>query len=150
MTAGTEITDAEIAAQLDSAEVSTLSVARRLGVPHRRVAQVRERIKLPVYRRGRRVEEPTWEQALAARIVAEDDGHARWTGATHKRGTPVLNWGGSTWTAYRAVFARHYGREPVGNITPAPGCDRFRCVAGAHLEDRVIREQRRADQGGGA
>lgn len=147
MTTSVEITDEDIARALDSAEVSNLSVVQRLGCGYMRVREVRARLGLPAYRRGRRVSEATWEEALAARILVGDDGHAHWAGAEHHK-TPVLNWRRRTETAYRAVFRQHFGREPEGNV--GPWCEREHCVAGVHLEDRVMREERRRRETGGA
>ncbi|MBT3164035.1 hypothetical protein HTV80_13035 [Streptomyces sp. Vc74B-19] len=138
------VTDQEIARHLTSAEVSNRSVAQKLGVSWGRVDEVRQRLQLPTYRRGRRVPERSWEEAVRNRIKTVAGGHAEWTGSRHPLGTPLLSWQGRAETAYRAVFRLHYGRVPVGNIKHVPDCDVEHCVAGEHLEDRVMRDARRA------
>ncbi|WP_405893833.1 hypothetical protein OG272_16195 [Streptomyces sp. NBC_00104] len=148
MTTSTEVTDVEIARQLASADVSNLSVAKRLGVPWGRVDEVRQRKGLETFQRGRRAVEASWEEAVSRRVKPVEDGHAEWTGQTYPRGTPMLSWRGRAETAYRAVFRIRHGREPQGNITHAPSCVREFCVAGEHLEDRVLREERRCREGG--
>lgn len=65
-------------------------------------------------------------------------GHVRWTGST-SHGTPVVRQGSSTHSAYRVAFRLEYGREPVGPVTS--GCGMPSCVAGAHLEDRPMRQR---------
>lgn len=134
----------EVAAALDGAEVSNLSVARELGCGEGRVRRVRTAAGVPTSQRGRRRSAQTWEEAFAARVVAVDDGHAEWTGTLSKYGTPVLHLGLETQTAYRYAFRVHHGREPKGKTSPA--CGRAHCVAGGHLEDRVLREERRAKE----
>ncbi|CAL9433147.1 hypothetical protein SUDANB21_02092 [Streptomyces sp. enrichment culture] len=138
------VTDQEIARHLTSAEVSNRSVAQKLGVSWSRVDEVRQRLQLATYRRGRRVPEQSWEEAVRKRLKARDDGHAEWTGSRHPLGTPLLSWQGRSETAYRAVFRLHHGRVPVGNIRHVPDCDVEHCVAGEHLEDRAMRDARRA------
>jgi hypothetical protein len=150
MTTIAEVTDEQIARHLTSPEVSNLSVARALGVPWGRVDEVRQRLGLETYKRGRRVPERSVEEAVARRVKPVDDGHAEWTGGRHPSGTPVLSWRSHAETAYRAVFRMHYKREPQGNIRHVPSCGREHCVAGAHLEDRVLRARRQARENGGA
>lgn len=138
------VTDQEIARHLTSPEVSNRSVALELGVPWGRVDEVRRRLALPTYRRGRRVPERSWEEAMRKRIKKVAGGHAEWTGTRHPSGTPLLSWRGRSETVYRLVFRLHYGRVPEGNITHVPDCDVDHCVAGEHLEDRAMRDARRA------
>jgi hypothetical protein len=143
-----ETTGDQIARHLTSEDVSNLSVAQTLGVSTRQVAAVRKALGLATYRRGRRVPEATIEEAIARRVRPIDSGHAEWTGNVQANRSPMLFWRGMGQTAYRAVFRLHYGREPDGNISHT--CDRERCVAAAHLEDRVLRAERRAAETGGA
>jgi hypothetical protein len=49
---------------------------------------------------------------------------------------------GGAYSAYRAAFRLHHGREPEGTVTSA--CDELLCVSGTHVEDRPMREQRQA------
>ncbi|MFI9026380.1 hypothetical protein [Streptomyces sp. NPDC053560] len=91
--------------------------------------------------RQRTVPAASWREAFQARTVEMEDGHVHWTGATGKRGTPVLSFRGQVETAYRLAFRWHYRREPEGNVRPT--CDYPCCVAGGHLADRLMR-------GGGA
>ncbi|MGA5599553.1 hypothetical protein ACPCUF_00705 [Streptomyces griseoincarnatus] len=140
------VTDQEIARHLTSAEVSNRSVAQKLGVSWGRVDEVRQRLQLATFRRGRRVPEQSWEEAVRKRLKKRDGGHAEWTGSRHPLGTPLLSWQGRSHTAYRAVFRLHYGRDPEGNIKHVPDCDVEHCVAGEHLEDRAMRDARRAGE----
>ncbi|MEU0275970.1 helix-turn-helix domain-containing protein [Streptomyces sp. NPDC006307] len=135
------ITAKEIAAALDGAEVSNLAVARELGVGAERVRRVRAAAGVPPFQRGRQRSCETWAEALAARTLAVDGGHLQWTGPTNDHGTPVLRLGLEAQTAYRYAFRIHHGREAQGKTNPV--CGYPRCVAGGHLEDRVIREEKR-------
>ncbi|WP_327421876.1 hypothetical protein OG763_15170 [Streptomyces sp. NBC_01230] len=133
----------EIAAALDGT-VSNLAVARELGVGPERVRRVRVKEGVPVYPRGRRGSGESWAEAFAARTLAVDGGHLDWTGSLSEHGTPVLRVSRETETAYRYAFRVHHGREPQGKSGPV--CGFPRCVAGAHLEDRVMREERLAKE----
>ncbi|PWI09747.1 hypothetical protein DIZ27_14520 [Streptomyces sp. NWU339] len=143
----TEVTNEQIVRHLTSSEVSNLSVAQALGVPWGRVNEVRQQLGLETYQRGRRVPEKSWEEAVRRRVKPVSGGHAVWTGNRHPNGTPVLSWRGRAQTAYRAVFRMHYGREPEGKVSHSVKCKAEYCVAGWHLEDRVIRARRRAPEG---
>ncbi|MBT2492328.1 helix-turn-helix domain-containing protein [Streptomyces sp. ISL-96] len=138
------ITTEEIAAALDGADCSNLAVARTLGVGPERVRRVRAAAGMPPYQRGRRRSCETWEEAFAARTVAVENGHLQWTGPLSEHGTPLLRLGLEAETAYRYAFRIHHGRDAEGKTTPS--CGYPRCVAGGHLEDRVIREERRAQE----
>ncbi|WP_371799117.1 hypothetical protein OG963_14950 [Streptomyces sp. NBC_01707] len=129
----------EIAAALDGT-VSNLAVARELGVAPERVRRVRAKEGVPVYPRGRRGSGDSWAEAFAARTLAVDDGHLEWSGPLSEHGTPVLRLGRAAETAYRYAFRVHHGRDAEGKSGPV--CGYPRCVAGAHLEDRVLREER--------
>jgi hypothetical protein len=114
----TAVTEDEIAAALDSAGESRPGAS----APGR----------------GRRPSAQSWQDAFDARTVSVEGGHLHWSGATGRRGTPVVAWRGQVETAYRLAFRWHYGREPEGNVRPT--CDYPCCVAGGHLADRAIRE----------
>lgn len=140
------ITADEIARALDSADVSNLAVARRLGCHPERVRRVRTEAGIAPYGRGRRGSGETWEEAFVARTVAVEGGHLHWTGSVSACGTPLLRLRSFATTVYRHAFRAEHGREPVGNV--APGCAYPRCVAGGHLEDRLMREARRQAEAG--
>ncbi|WP_327123739.1 helix-turn-helix domain-containing protein [Streptomyces sp. NBC_01727] len=133
----------EIAAALDGT-VSNLAVARELGVAPERVRRVRAKEGVPVYPRGRRGSGESWAEAFAARTLAVEGGHVEWTGPLSEHGTPVLRLGRAAETAYRYAFRVHHGREAEGKSGPV--CGFPRCVAGAHLDDRVLREERLAKE----
>jgi hypothetical protein len=134
------ISRAEIAAALDRADVSNCAVARELGCSPERVRRVRVAAGLPAYRRGRRRAVETWQEAFLAHTVAVEDGHVEWTGPLSEHGTPLLRLGTETQTVYRYAFRVRHGRDAEGRTGPV--CGYPRCVAGDHLEDRVLREYR--------
>ncbi|MET9012277.1 hypothetical protein ABZX74_15365 [Streptomyces olivaceoviridis] len=67
-----------------------------------------------------------------------EDGHVRWTGS-FAHNTPNLRFQHANYSPYRIAFRLHYGREPEGRTQPA--CGMPHCVAGAHLEDRPMRQR---------
>ncbi|MFC8463359.1 helix-turn-helix domain-containing protein [Streptomyces sp. NPDC057250] len=81
-----------------------------------------------------------WEEAFLARTIAVEGGHVEWTGQLNGYGTPLLKVGERAETVYRYVFRARHGREAEGKTGPV--CRYPRCVAGAHLEDRVLRADR--------
>lgn len=93
---------------------------------------------MPAYRRGRRT--APWREVFAACTQPVDGGHVRWTGRVSETGTPVISVQGRAVTVYRLQFGDVHGREPDGSVRP--GCGYPRCVAGDHLEDRRLREER--------
>ncbi|WP_327415471.1 hypothetical protein [Streptomyces sp. NBC_01233] len=128
------ITVEEIAEALDAVGASGSCVAlerpwRRCPVPGR-----------PLPRPVRQSPCLSWEDAFLARTVAVEDGHVEWTGPLNEHGTPLLRVGTAGETAYRYAFRVHHGREAEGQARPR--CGYPRCVAGGHLEDRVIRDAR--------
>jgi len=135
------ISDEEIARALDAAGASDLGVAADLGCSPDTVARVRKKLGVPPLRRGRPVSLRTWEMAYRDRTVAVEDGHVRWCGRLAQSGTPIVVLRGKQQTAYRIAFRMKHRREPDGYVTPS--CDSKGCVAGDHLEDRVMRQERR-------
>lgn len=140
------ITDTQIAEAL-APEVSTRSVAARLGCGWDRVQRVRQACGVPTYRRGRRPLASSWREIYTARTEAVAGGHLRWTGTVSEAGTPVLSVSGRPVTVYRLAFQDEHEREPEGHIRP--GCSYSRCVAGGHLEDRRLRQEAGRGRGGG-
>ncbi|MFJ5038017.1 hypothetical protein [Streptomyces parvulus] len=80
--------------------------------------------------------------AFVARSRRTPSGHRCWKGSVSSTGTPMLFVGKERFTAARAGFLLAHGREPVGNVKP--GCGRASCVEPDHLEDRPMRDARRA------
>jgi hypothetical protein len=80
----------------------------------------------------------TLEEAFRHHAEPVDGGHVRWTGSTSHK-TPSVWFSGSTYSAYKVAFRLHHGREPEGLVTPA--CGMPGCVAGAHVEDRPMRQR---------
>ncbi|MGA6223512.1 hypothetical protein ACPESV_24645 [Streptomyces umbrinus] len=80
------------------------------------------------------------EDVFRAHVEETSGGHVRWTGPIAHQ-TPAVRFEGRMQSAYRVAFRLHHGREPVGLATP--GCDVPGCVAGAHVEDRPMREHTR-------
>ncbi|MER6559796.1 hypothetical protein ABT300_19080 [Streptomyces sp. NPDC001027] len=134
--------DQILRALLDVEDISNRAVADLLGCPYRRVEEVRKRAGLPTYVRGRRAAYATLKEAFLAQVEPVQGGHLRWTGPREKTGTPVVRWRRLLDTAYRVAFRLHHQREPVGYLTRS--CKIPGCVAGAHQEDRPMREARTA------
>ncbi|MFF5668870.1 hypothetical protein ACFY8S_01820 [Streptomyces hygroscopicus] len=125
-------------------DVSNAAAAAELGCGWRRVDEVRKRVGLPVYMRGRRAAYSSWEEAFAEQSEPVEGGHRRWTGPRERSGTPVVRHRTSIQTAYRVAFRLHHGREPQGNVTRS--CEIPGCVAGEHQRDRVMREAQKAGE----
>jgi hypothetical protein len=117
-------------------------IARELHVGWKTVAAIRRDLKLPAPRQGRRPQQGTVEDAFLARVTPIEDGHARWAGKTAASGVPLVLHRGTQVSAYRVAFRLHYRRSPEGLVKP--GCGLPGCVAGSHLEDRVIRQRTEA------
>ncbi|MFE2424860.1 hypothetical protein [Streptomyces hokutonensis] len=145
MSAIVEVSDEQILrALLAKEDVSNSAVAAQLGCGWGRVDEVRKRVGLPAYVRGRRPAYGSWTEAFNEQSELVEGGHRRWTGTREKCGTPVVRHRTSIQTAYRVAFRLHYGREPEGNLTRS--CQIPGCVAGAHQQDRVIREAAKAGE----
>jgi hypothetical protein len=145
MTAIVEVSDEQILrALLAQDDVSNSAVAAQLGCGWRRVDEVRKRVGLPAYVRGRRPSYGSWAEAFNEQSEPVDGGHRRWTGTREKCGTPVVRYRAGIQTAYRVAFRLHNGREPEGNVTRS--CKIPGCVAGAHQQDRAMREAAKAGE----
>ncbi|MFE3033089.1 hypothetical protein ACFXKY_15765 [Streptomyces canus] len=143
MTAIVEVSDEQIlSALLAGEDVSNRAVARKFGISDRRVDEVRKRVGLPPYVRGRRPIYRSWRDAFTGQSEPVEGGHRRWTGTRERCGTPVVRYRASIQTAYRVAFRLHNGREPEGNVTRS--CSIPGCVAGEHQQDRVMREAAKA------
>lgn len=125
---------ADIAAMLHAGHTQA-NIVRTLHVSTLTVQKTREAIGRPSPHC-----QPIAEM-FAARTAPVNGGHVRWSGYVNGTGTPMLSRHGREVSAYRVAFEAHYGRSPVG--LPKPGCGFPRCVAGAHLEDRPMREKNR-------
>ncbi|EST24507.1 hypothetical protein M878_30540 [Streptomyces roseochromogenus subsp. oscitans DS 12.976] len=120
-----------------------VQIARQLGVAPATVQRVRADLDLPPARSGRPDTHASLEEAFHANTELVEGGHLRWTGYTSS-GSPYVCYRQERITAGRVAFALHHGRTPDGRVQA--GCSMPGCVAGAHLEDRRIREaDRRAD-----
>ncbi|MEH0579021.1 hypothetical protein QBA54_32130 [Streptomyces sp. B21-108] len=140
-----EVSDEQILhALLAKEDVSNRAVALKLGIGDRRVDEVRKRVGLPSYVRGRRPAYGSWKEAFTEQSEAVEGGHRRWTGTREKCGTPVVRYRTSIQTAYRVAFRLHHQREPEGNVTRS--CKIPGCVDGAHQQDRVMREAAKAGE----
>ncbi len=78
------------------------------------------------------------DEVFRAHTVPVAGGHLRWAGKTSK-GTPIVRFGASAYSAYRVAFRIEHGREPEGHVSP--GCGMPLCVAGTHVEDRPMRKR---------
>ncbi|MYR58870.1 hypothetical protein GTY54_22390 [Streptomyces sp. SID625] len=128
---------AEIARLLTAGPVSDTSVSKRLHCHKRDVGKVRRDLGLPKYRPPTRV----WGRDDYERLsVPLTGGHRCWRGRYDEAGVPYAN---RVLTAYRLAFRVHYGREPVGRVQGT--CRYKRCVAGEHLDDRIMRQAKAAE-----
>lgn len=118
---------------------SDRAIARQLGVDATAtVARTRAALGLPRAPGGRRPQ--SLEELFHDRTEELPDGHLRWTGHVGD-GTPLVRHAGRLHTAYRIAFTIRTGRAPAGYALPA--CDMERCVAPAHIDDRLGREATR-------
>ncbi|MDX3248820.1 hypothetical protein [Streptomyces sp. ME18-1-4] len=83
------------------------------------------------------------EEAFARHAKPADDGHVQWTGSMSHT-TPTVWCGTTTYSAYKIAFRLHHGRDPEGVVTSS--CDMPGCVAGAHVEDRPMRQRRQQEE----
>ena len=130
----------EDVAALLRAGVPQIHICRRLHCAPLTVQQTREAIGMPAPLRGSKPKHASLEDAFRAHITATGDGHAQWVGS-RAGSTPIVQHRRRFRSAYRVAFLLHHGREAEG-IT-APACGTPGCVAGAHLEDAVMRTARR-------
>ncbi|WP_019061777.1 hypothetical protein [Streptomyces prunicolor] len=145
MTTVVEVSDEQILrALLAEEDVSNRAVALKLGIGDRRVDEVRKRVGLPSYVRGRRPAYGSWLEAFTEQSEPVEGGHRRWTGTRERCGTPVVRHRTSIQTAYRVAFRLHNGREPEGKVSQS--CEIPGCVAGEHQRDRVMREAAKAGE----
>jgi hypothetical protein len=85
----------------------------------------------------------TLKKAYERHAKPVEGGHIRWAGPTSYT-TPTVWFDGATYSAYRTAFRLHHGREPEGTVTS--GCEMPQCVAGAHVEDRPMRDRKRQEE----
>ncbi|SEC02497.1 hypothetical protein SAMN04490357_0991 [Streptomyces misionensis] len=78
------------------------------------------------------------EDAFRLRTKPTSGGHVCWTGSFNNS-TPSLRFQHVNHSPYRIAFRLHHGRDPEGQAKPA--CGMPHCVAGAHLEDRPMRQR---------
>jgi len=128
---------AQIADLVRPGTLSDTAIAKQLGISRPVVAKVRT--DLGLVSPGRPLLHATLEDAYRALAIPTGDGHMRWP---RERGgqSPMAKVGGRIESVYRIAFRVHHGREAKG--TAEPTCGRAQCVAGAHIEDAVMRAAR--------
>jgi len=131
----------EDVADLLRAGVPQIQIARRLHVGQITVQRTREALGIPSTGAGCRPTATTFAEALHAHTEPTDDGHIRWTGHVDPQGSPRVQLKHDKRSAYRVAFVLHYGREPVGRVTPT--CRMQGCVRGDHMADQAMRQQPR-------
>ncbi|MFM9473974.1 hypothetical protein [Streptomyces scabiei] len=145
-TPGAADVDAAIATMLRAGATYT-EVREQLHVSAQRISGVRleQKIPVPAGRCPGHNGPRTPEQTLAQYSRPAADGHTTWTGPTDGAGKPTIWNRHKALSGWRIAFLAHHGREPDGRVTVA--CDHPRCINGAHLTDRRLREaNRRADK----
>lgn len=127
------VKDTDLAARLECTPEFVARVRHDLGMPADEVPQVvRKEVTPPL----------TDQERYDKLSVPVEGGHRKWTGRFHRHtGTPLFN---RNLTVYAAAFRLHHGMKPVGNVLVE--CDYPRCVEATCLSDRLMREQRRADE----
>lgn len=113
-------------------DLSDSAVSRRLGVGRRASASVRRDLGMGPYRAAR----PWTAERIAAQCRAVPPGHLIWEGRLGQTGTPMVN---RVLSVNQVSFRLHYRREPLGRVYGV--CRRKCCVAGAHLQDDLLRAQ---------
>ncbi|MDX3024050.1 hypothetical protein [Streptomyces acidiscabies] len=116
---------------------TTAQVRARIGASNSTIGMVRRALGLATRRPGKAP--VTITEALARHTQEQPDGHTHWTGPRCD-GQPQLWSRGRYHSVRRVLFASHHGRAPDGWLRVT--CDQPACIAGAHLSDRRIREQR--------
>lgn len=122
-----------------------IQVARQVGVAWATVQRVRLELGLPAQRAGRPDTYASLEDAFHSNTERLPGGHLRWIGVIDgSRGGLIVCFRKERLSASKVAFRLWYGREPVGRALSTCGVQR--CVEGAHLADRPMREaNRRAD-----
>lgn len=116
------------------AGVSATRIARELGVPLKRVHQVRDELGLPRCAPGPPA--LSLREAFLARSRPVAGGHREWVGHTN-HGKPSMQLQKRRYSACCAAFVLHTGRWPVG--VPAPECGVSWCVEPSHQGDAQSR-----------
>jgi hypothetical protein len=114
--------------------LSDTAIGKALRTNPRRVKQIRAAYDLPKPTRSG----PTLHEAWQARTREVDGGHLEWTGYVHVT-SPALRHQGRLFMARRVAFQVANQRDPLGDVRP--GCDLPGCVAPAHVEDQLMRDQ---------
>jgi DNA-binding CsgD family transcriptional regulator len=130
----------EIAALLQRGDSTESEVAKQLGISRTTVRNARQRYGLPAPLHGSKPRHNSIEDAYRAQTVPARDGHADWAGWRTGNDVPMVKHCYHEESAYRVAFRIHHGRDPESVVIPV--CGKPRCVAGAHLEDGVIRQSR--------
>lgn len=133
-------------AELLRAATPDIRIAEQLHVSPKTVRAARRALRLPAPKRGGATARyASIEETFRAHIEPADGGHVRWTGYVDAASDlPVVCYRKEQQPAPRVAFRLHYGRDPVGRVRQT--CQGPRCLAGAHLADRLIREaNQRAD-----
>lgn len=132
----------EIAALLRAGDLTESAIAAKVGVSRPTVHNIRKEYGLPAPLWGSTPKHASIEDAYRANTTTLADGHAAWNGRHARGNVPMAKHRRHEESAYRVAFRIHHGREPQGVVAPA--CGRPACVAGAHLEDRLIRSAKQA------
>ena len=130
------------AATMLRAGASYREIRAELGISPGTISNIRRTLDIPSPRTPRPVRTPA--EALALYSTPHADGHTHWTGPRTGGGNPQLWADGRSYSPLRIAFHLHHGREPQGRVRT--DCDDPKCITGAHLADRRLREaNHRAD-----
>ncbi|WP_328434509.1 hypothetical protein [Streptomyces sp. NBC_00425] len=123
---------------------SDAELAWRFGVTRDVVTRVRADLHLPEFLVPSPMSKLSPEAIVTVHSVSVQGGagHCKWIGLRSNQRVPLIDFRTS---ALRVAFRMFHGREPEGMVRVT--CVMKRCVAGAHLGDRPMREAAKAAAG---
>jgi uncharacterized protein YerC len=124
--------------ELARAGATYAQIEAAAGISAPTILAIRSKHGLPKPARGRRNTGRPLAEALALYTHTDSHGHLHWTGPYAGR-APALSAQGRRYNARHVTFRAHHGRDPVGYVLNT--CLVTDCIAGAHLNDKTIRDQ---------
>ncbi|MEU0808748.1 hypothetical protein [Streptomyces sp. NPDC005970] len=127
--------------------LSNTAIGRQLHCDRHRVGDIRRELGLA----NLPCQPLTLEEKWAANTRPVEGGHVEWTGERESTsGTPVMRYGGKSYSPAAIAFRQRTGRHPVGQVFAE--CGFKHCIAPDHVDDEPgrirTREQLRYLTGG--